>query len=474
MKHRRWYLAGTTVLALAGLGVTWNGTWEAIPDGATALASDIDTFIKDLKTEIRFHGSAESEWGTNGNDNGLMRVGSSRAFIQNAAPTVIAGPGLYNSGGGAYGANALGTVEVAAGDQIGKGRVWVDLDGPDGIAGTPDDRSVATWDETNSTWKYNDSANATVATTAAQRFLFDPGKNNLIYNGSFEITDGTGSTGSTSVPAGWALSNATIAYAAVANSEGAGNQVNVTATAGNGSITQTLTKLKASTTYYAVARVKSGAGDPCDMVTTGGAGTQLDSNDVTSTSYATTSGTFITDATVTAMVLNLRSQTNTKTCSWDSVAVYETTSDRRGTAPGGVVVMQTQNNANQTLANGATWIAFTGMSSLAVVPPGPGYQIRITGEAPLGDPTAANSSSCQLRIQETGGGTTLRQTSDQFNGNNQFSGLSISWVEQAPTPGTTLTYALQFQDGDGAGGLRCGTLTAWGNALLRVEMYPVR
>ena len=273
MRYRK-ALIGLGLLCAAMLGTVWNAGYEATPDGATALASDIDTFFQTLKADVRKRAQVERIWGNGTDDNGLQQPGSARSFIQNAAPTDILGLGQYNSSADATAGTALSTDEIGATTRdLGVGRLWSDLDGPDNTAATPDDRMLATWDETNDRWVYQEAANSGVA-LASQRF-FDPvGKSNLLYNGDFEATDGTGATsGSTATNWATVATAPTISFTRPPSgtTEGDGVQVNLARGAGDGGIEQTVV-LKSDATYFVVARTRASGGASCELSTASAGG----------------------------------------------------------------------------------------------------------------------------------------------------------------------------------------------------------
>lgn len=321
------------------LGIVWDAAWEARPAG-TELASDIDLFIQEFKDEVADRDTVEHVFGIGSDDNGLARLGSARTFIQNGAPTDILGPGQYNSASGATAGTALGTEEIGASViDLGTGRLWVDLDGLDGVAGNQDDRQLNVW---------TDGAVAFSAVTA------DPPVervgNNLIRNGSFEITDGTGSLASITVASGWVnLNTATIAYDSVNNStEGDGVAMETIAAGGtNEGAVQTLAGLKESTVYVVRARVRPvGAGDNCDLVATGGVVTPLSDTSATATNVFETLEVVVTTTAAPADILvNLESNAIGDECDWDHVTAFERNAL---VAPPGIQAVYTQDNTNDT------------------------------------------------------------------------------------------------------------------------------
>lgn len=454
------------------LGVVWNAAWEALPAG-TDLASDLDPFIQEFKEELANRTAVESIFGIGSDDNGLMRVGSARCFIQNAAPTDIAGVGQYNSTAGAFVGTALTTEEIGAStDDIGRGRCWVDLDGPDGVAGTPDDRSLATWDETNNRWVYAGAANPT-GTLADQRFLFDPGKFNLVYNGSFELTDGDGDPAGTGTPTGWAnvAGPATYTYTASDASNGDGVHVDVTGVGAASGISQVLTNLKASTTYYAVARVDSDGVDTCRMNTTGAA-TDLANQDTTSAAFTTLSGTFVTAAALDTVTLQLLSVGAGDICHWDLVAVYETSSSRRGIGqPGSTIYTVLDTTTSATDCNGLfeVTILCSDLMRITVDPPGPGYLVMLTGWLSV-DPDG-DVRDCVARIAKADT-TRLGINSLSGPGGAADDPLQVTAMDGPLTPGAATVYEMDLRS---SGGTTCDlNCTAGDNCSLQAMLIPTR
>ena len=455
---KRTALGLLVVLAFFSLGVSkvWNAAFEAEPAG-TDLASDLDTFINVFKEEVRQRAAVELIWGNGTNDNGLLRVGASRCFIQNGAPTDIVGPGAFNSTADAYVSTLLTTTEPGGADDVGKGRCWIDLDGPDNVSGTPDDRSYATWDETNNIWKYQSLANPSATTVAEQRFMFDPGKVNQLYNGSFEVTDGTGLVASTSVPAGWALvaTNPTLAYATETTTEGTGLDLTMTRGAGDGGIEQTVV-LKTNTTYYVMARAKAAGGGSCELSTLNAGGTNLAAQTTASATYTTLSGTFTTTvAAGTADTLTIRLRVLTAgSCTVDNIALYETTADKRGiTTPSGVGCFDTDTSTtNDIYTTAGTFVDALVLCEVTI--PGPGYMVQIDGVVVADNDTAAESLT--VRLREEGVTKDVKTVlagpdNDGANHSEDIVIVPVHFLNTSPTPGTTLSYTLEAAPGNASG-----------------------
>lgn len=118
--------------AARAIFVTWGTGFELSP-AHTDPVSQGDTRIRELKENVRTRLQTEMDFGDNtlgtaNTDTGRMLKGSCRPFFQNAAPTQIV--------------NADTTGSTALDD----GRLWIDVDGADGIAGTADDYTAKVFD----------------------------------------------------------------------------------------------------------------------------------------------------------------------------------------------------------------------------------------------------------------------------------------------------------------------------------------
>lgn len=450
---------GASVLALTG--TTWNAGWEARPAG-TDQASDLDLFINEFKTEVRQRLEVEHIFGPSGDDNGLHTMGSARCFVQNAAPTDInsatAALGQYNSAAGVDAGTALTTDEVGATTRdLGSGRCWIDLDGPDNVSGTPDDRSFASWDETNNIWKYEDLANSAATTLASQRFLFDPGKYNLLYNGDFSITDGTGATGGSGTPANWVLlaTNPTISYTTPPSeaTEGQGVQVNLLRGAGDGGIEQLVT-LKGTTTYYLMARVRATGAAGCGLSTANAGGSNLTEVTTTSATYTTLSGTFVTTAgALDPLNIRVRVITGAGSCQVSRVELFETTSDRRGISQGGTTACRSTNNTstdnfyNDHAAAGSVVFVDSGLSCTINVP-GPGYMIRVEGLL-MGE-TDVNNAGLEAQLRQNcslAGNSIVAMNIATSPNTTAFAtdviGVPVNFLNITPTTGDQCVYTIE-------------------------------
>lgn len=433
---------GTTVLALSGLlgflvAASWDAGFEADPDGATDLVSDLDTFIQAFKLETRRRASVETIWGTGSDDNGLHRLGSARGFIQNAAPTDLVGPGQYNAPAGAFGGTPLADEELGASaiDQ-GTGRFWVDADGLD-TAVTSDDRQLSVWTDTV----------GFQAVTALPSTL-GLGGLNQVYNGSFEITDGTGLLASTTVASGWALlGTPDIAYDDVANStEGDGFAMETIATgAVNEGATQTLAGLKESTVYVIRARVRPVVGT-CSLVTTGGSVNATDTSAAASGVFETLESTFTTDATPANVVVRLESDAAADECDWDHVTVFERMP--AVSQPGPVICRDTDSDVTNDAYTAVAWT--DGLVSCSITPPAPGYSVQVRAQL-VGNYDGAGNGALAGRLRENCGaaatvamGTVVVLTDADAVGSIADQGVvPLFFSRTMLTPGTTCTYTIE-------------------------------
>jgi hypothetical protein len=140
---------------------------------------------------------------------------------------------------------------------------------------------------------------------------------NLLSNGDFE----NHSAGTTAVPDGFALENTpTLATDTGDIGYGSISQKITAAGAGLEGIKYTLSGLRASTTYSVSWRTKVTAGDTSQVLTTG-AGTDLAATESTSTTFETKTGTFITDASGTAVVLKFMAKADGDIVWFDGIQV---------------------------------------------------------------------------------------------------------------------------------------------------------
>jgi hypothetical protein len=434
------------------LGVAWNAAFEAVPDGATDLVSDLDLFINDLKTEIRERAEVEMNFGGVSDDNGLMSLGSARVFPQNDEPDdinlAVASRGQYDGTGEA--GTALDTEEVGAStSDIGAGRLWADLDGLDGLAGTLDDNQLNIWDET---------ADAFVPVKAVN--VSGGVGTNLIFNGSWELTDGTGDEtvsgactvlGTSPCPVGWApVTTPDVAYADVAVSEGVGLALQVDSTgAGNEGVSQTLAGLKALTTYVVRVRANATAGDVCNINVDDGTTDNTVSTQTTAV-YELLETTITTTATPDDVVVSLRATGVGDICFFDHVTVYE--QDPEVASPG-YMISNFSASVDQSIGSSSCdilWREGTTDGVVALTVPGPGYMIRADAVSNATGTSGAAGGRGSLRLQQQidGGGFVEVQRSWYWTegGSNTFgdSMSIVGHIVMEPTAGSLYEYQLEW------------------------------
>ena len=440
-QRRRWrYGAGTVVLALAASGAlaaVWNGGYEGSPTGGDLL-SDLDTFIQSFKIEARFRSSVEEEWGTSGGDNGLNRVGSARAFIQNAAPTDLAGPGQYNNAGLAYGTTALNTNELNnASDTLGKGRLWVDADGVlTQSSATSDDNLLNVW---------NVGGTAFANATARDPGGAGVGGVNQLYNGGFEVTDGTGNPASVTAPAGWTnLNTSGITYVSTGVSEGQGIALKTTGSVAGGvpdGVRQQLVALKASRAYVFRVRAKPTAvAGGCRLNVSDGVTTVTDTSTVAG-SYQTLEAVLTTTAAPATVNVELQSNADTNVCEWDEATAFEQFAVVRPNAD------QYCNSSDATTATnygGGGMVAVPGLSC-GVTPPQGSWAVEVDALVCMDNDDGSNRG---VEIELLENVTVVAWAGGWISSNaagsvQDMTCLPVHFVHVSPTAGSLFTYTLK-------------------------------
>jgi len=326
---------------------------------------------------------------------------------------------------------------------IGAGRCWIDTD----------DYTLAVWNETLNSWVILGAVNPTVA-TASQRIGNGPGRVNLLYNGSFAATGGTGGTGVTTTPAGWANEAGPATYAYVTPpaeaTEGEGVELVFTGAVGASSgIAQTLI-LKASTTYLVTARVDVGAaGDICRLDTNGAGGTEMTDADATATTYQTLSGTFVTGAVLDTLTVRLVAVAVGDICRVSNISVYEATPSQ-ASSPSSAGVVACRSTSTDNTSDAYTAGAFVdALVSCTVNVPGTGYLIQVRGAVTA--ETDANDTGIEARIRENcngGGATTVQNAHDGVGGyvdnaTNDILTANLAYTRIANTAGDQCVYTLE-------------------------------
>lgn len=462
------------MLFLLGTG-PYDASYEAAP-GATDPVSSGDDEIRDLKVELRLRTDPEVNWGaTLSDDNGLNRVGSARGFVGNTAPDNLndlePSPGTWtdydNSPGGTgqvgisdFNDGASQTSSTDIYDDVGHGRLWMDQDGADDASGTTQDNNALNvyvgeaGDDTPVTitdgWTL---VHATPVThgSEAHSASATKGSYNIIYNGGFSVTDGTGDVSSVLIPTGFvSVVGATYTYdAAPPTTEGDGVEFHVTASGTTAGVGQVLTNLKASTTYDVVVRGYATSGDTC-TVNTINADTNMTDVDITATSSTTASGTFITAAALDSVTVQLLGAISGDICHWSSVAVYEQNTDSVS-QPGITACYDTDSTDtdNYYVGTANTWT--DSRLSCQVTVPGPGYIILVTGKV-IAETDAGQASEMEGRMQEDcGGGATTVDWSREYgqdtttssgNENPGFFEFGFNYINILPTVGATCSYVM--------------------------------
>lgn len=440
---KQWALAAAIwVLGWMSLGILWDAAWEGRPSGGQ-LASDLDLFIQEFKDEVADRDQVEHIFGVGTDDNGLARLGSARAFAQIAPPTDIAGPGQYNSTAGAFAGTLLSTEEVGASViDLGVGRFWIDTDGASTTTAL-DDRQLFAWDETSNTF-------LPVRTEALGGL-----GSNLLYNGSFEVTDGTGSTASVTLPSGWALSapNPTISYTSPAGvSEGTGVAVNVIGTGATGGISQALVSLKASTPY--VFRVRANpttAGDRCNLHVTDGVTNVTDLSAIGTAVYETLEVTLTTTAGPATVTVELEADAITDVCRFDHAVAFE----QNATVPQpGIQAIFTQDAVQDATIDDV--FANNPFLTTPITIPGPGYVVLVDGHVTIAFGFGGISYARYRLTRDNCAGGAFSQVGTagtQSNTNaasndaraDLLSTLPFSFVDTSPVVGGTCRYRVEVR-----------------------------
>lgn len=310
----------------------WDSGYEESPENSDDVEQG-DDWMRQIKKDTRGRLAAEHQFGngigddSNTSDNGLHRIGSARAFVQDAAPTALSDSAedfsnaVLNGGTGTLldtETNGAACTDCDGNAEVGHGRLWADKDGTWPGASTTalaDDRDggdhrLMVYDDTTG---FVD-VRALPLTGAVDR--------NLLVNGDFEI-DGSGA-GDT-VAEGWSEVLTPTHAHQIASDTLLGYGLSYKITAAGAALegaNQTI-KVKKSTTYYISADVIDSVGT-CRVTTTGG-----DTNvSLTSDDGGTMQklyGTFNSDSSATDVVVNLLSVADTNACEWDNVAVWEET-----------------------------------------------------------------------------------------------------------------------------------------------------
>jgi hypothetical protein len=473
------------------LGITWTqagyegaaGTSGPITDGT--IADQIDDYIRDGRQEVRYRTEVEHFWGDGevlADDNGLHRLGSARCYMSNAAPTELAdshsGLGVgditdYDGSGASFAGepdldNSASNSANGDEDDVGHGRCWIDLDGPDNTAGTEDDYKLYIYEGTagagggppagcvGTGW-----CPAIAATRPGGDDEILAGSRNIIYNGSFEETDGDGDPTSTTVPTGWTGVDAgggapTFTYGNPSDDVfyGYGYHLQVTDVGGAGGdyIQQQITVAGAST-YKVMARVESDGVNTCTL-STANADVDLAPQNTTSGTWVTLDGTFSTVADD-VVDIRLTTTTNLHTCDWDHVKVYkidDVDTDRDEVDQPGIIALYDWDNTSGAVSPG--WGTVPNLQ-LEFAVPGPGWVVQVGYTISAGSITGGTDPFFQCRLDEEGVDIDATQTSYYMDVNIPGFGnihettttLTSVYISKDPAESDVLTYTVECRDG---------------------------
>ena len=506
------------LVCLLPLGIwaaeTWTGAgFENSPLGSDPFAAGA-LKIRQLKAEIRARAAVEHQWGdtdSTNDDNGLHRLGSARCFIGASAPTVLVESMTdYNNAGGA-GEGTLGdpATNSAAGatDDVGHGRCWFDSDdgykayvyvgetctnlfddvGVPQTTGSPD--GFCDSDGTTPTgWTAASAVADSITGVIADDELLE-GSFNYVYNGSFDISDGTGSayggsttictdlfddvgvpqtTGSpdgfcdsdgttasaTPVPAGWAdITSPTHSYDDPSGDTRWGDGFSITvANAGttNEGIQYTLTNLPSDTVFKVIARAIDDGTSVCTLDVTNEGGTAFVPAETTTDDWETLTGTFGTSAgSLDTVELTLvTTGADLLTCTWDHVGVYQVgdvSTDRDEVAPNGTVAVY-----DSDAAESLTPATMTAVPDLTAdfTPPTSGWVVQVGATVSAGCASGCFGGSVGLQCQLQLGGVAVTGSTVETKGNYGAGSSSVSiqlstqTVNVDPTAGTPLVYTV--------------------------------
>jgi hypothetical protein len=499
-----WVLAAPLPsLAVEAAEIWGEAAFENSPannDSASAGAAK----IRATRSAVGARASVEHFWGyldDTDDDNGLHRLGGARCFLATAAPTVLSNTATDHHNDGTGGETDLDNAAFnsAAGiaDDLGHGRCWVDTDGADGYtndqcvanadpdacctaenvgtcdaddnvlyiyigvagdAGTPETGYVGGWVEVVAT------ANAfgTAGTIALDDQLLE-GSFNYVYNGSFDIADGTGDATATVVPAGWAaVTSPTYTYTDPSTDTrwGDGFEVVVTnAGTTNEGIQYALTNLPSDTVFKVIARAKDDGTAVCTLNVTGEGGAAFSSTATTTDVWETLSGTFgTTVGAVDSVAITLvTTGADTQDCTWDHVGVYQVgdeDTDRDEVAQHGVVAVYST-DTNVVVIPG-TW-GDNATLAANFTPPSDGWVVQVGYHQAIFWVDVDHSDAVQCRLELAGvkvAGTVASVGAGQGNTGTtpKHGSVSVTAVNINPTAGAELAYTVACQDVLGSAG----------------------
>jgi len=499
---QQWILGGFLLFAVVGViflnlpagAETWTSAgFESSPANGDSIAAGAGK-IRDTRIAVRerveighfLGGTAAHE----DDDNGLHRIGTSRCYMQEAAPTQLSdshsGIGTndlldFLSGGTGEGDldnTASGAVGAGIEDDVGHGRCWIDTDGADGNTndectgaetsagtGSPVDSTptcclatdVGTCDlDDNKMYTYlgvaGDAGSPPTGLVAGWQEVVGATDQvhltpNVLTNGDFEFnaTDAGTACDSTTVPSEWAAAaSPTFTYTQLAT-EGEGCAVIITNTAGSGRITQTLNNLQANSFYRVTARVDAtAANDVCTLALSGAASETEGVH--TGTTLETIESTFTTDTSnVDDVNISLTGTDASDICTWDHVSVRRETRNQV-TDAGIIAVYDTYTTSDgAAVSPEGTGLADVPELSISFNPPTPGWIVHLTTNISIGCDSAtcslgaAEGFACQIEKDGSAVSGTLSHTIGDFAESTDTSfHYSSSYIDINPMVATAV------------------------------------
>lgn len=451
------------VLVLTGASTTWNSAFEGTP-AATDPFVEGPTRMQETKENVRKRLQVEHRFGTTStDDNGLHHIGSSRCFVQDAAPTAIALADFLVAGGTATLSDDESSSSTSPATKLGHGRCWIDPDGLDGVVGTPDDFLYYIYDQdpdgdadySDAAWVVVDGANVLLG-------------QNVAGCGGFECMDAA----STSAPSmgQWSLDGTpTMTYATTLVTEGLGLEMIASSTVTGEGILLELDGLRTSATYVVAVRTQltSGTGT-CALKTanmTTGSGVDLAEITSASATYATLRGIFSTGTSLNTspqIELEVNVTSGTVVCSWDHVSVREVRGSFDEVRRGGNVVQAVTYSGATNIddsgggGGGAQWAdADNPLMAVSITVPDDGYYIRVTGALCFGWVDTNDNSVLAMRLTRAGTEVARAINGQPGGGTNSqrvVTTLNVNYVDLDPAPGTTYTYEIDANgESDGGG-----------------------
>jgi hypothetical protein len=391
-------------------------TYEDDPADSDAVGQG-DDHMRAIKTEVRERLEVEHHFGTdNADDTGLHRLGSGRCFAQSAAPTTLEDSitDHVNTAGGQSGVTNLNTDATAGAEDVGLGRCWIDTD----------DMTLYFYATAEL-----EGSGATPGWVPAA-----PGQLNLLYNGSFEVDDGSGT------PDGWTNDDLTIVA---------------------GSVADVSDDIYGPYIVYGV--VNPTAGDTCSIVTTG-AGTQASVTTTNAGGFEALLDTFVVADPTAAVVVRLESDAAADVCEWDHVAVVEY--GQRPQLPDRIV---DQSCIAFGASSAATVTALEALS-VRVQIPWPKSVIRVSGKVYV--PADVSYSLYVTRNVDGAGANNWHLEQGGGDGASTFVDEALEWdfLDVNPTPGSEYVYAIAFIGGGGTLDVTLDNPTPF---CIQLEAYPL-